>query len=216
MEQFCETIVFTQTNQDYARVINKNGTQYSVESGNGIFQVGRAVSCLVEPIPNDIVLIIKKECEPGYILAVLERQIPEKTTLQFQGDVEIKTDLGKIEILATDGLDLSCPKEINVTSKELNFAASIGTVTINSLVFWGSLLEAQIDKIKTIADSMESFVKHVFQKSVQSRKIIDQCDYVKSGQISYEAEKTLQLRGTFSQMTAKEDIHIDGERINIG
>jgi hypothetical protein len=216
MEPFCEIIDDTQTKQEYARVIDKSGILYEVETGSGIFQVNRAVSCLVEPQPNDTVLIVRREFEPGYILAVLERQNQDKTILQFSGDVEIKTENGRIEVLAKDGLDLSSSKEINVTSHEFNLAAAKGAVTINNLTFWGCFFETHVDKIKTITENIELFVKHFFQKSEQSRKIVDQLDYIKSNQISYEAESTLQLRGTFSQMTAKEDIHIDGERINIG
>lgn len=216
MEQFTGTIDTVETRQEYARVVDKTEGLFTVETNERVYQVKRAFSCLVEPQPEDIVLISVRDLEPGYILAVLEREIPDKTTIVFNGDVDLKTEQGRIGISAKHGLDLACAQEINLTSQELNCSAGKSSITIGSLSFWGTVIEAHLDRIKTIVDHVESFVKLFFQKSGQSYRFVDQIDQVKSNRISYEAEKTLQLRGTFAQMTAKEDIHIDGQRINIG
>jgi hypothetical protein len=216
MKQFIETIECIPTKQEYAKVITIAGHLYSVATDLGIYQVKRAVSCLVEPQIDDLVLVSTGPSETGYILAVLERELSDKATLLFNGDVDIKTEQGRIGIIAKDGLDLASEKGISLISHEFDLTAAESTVSIGKLSFWGTVIEAQLDRIKTIVDHVESFVKRFFQKSGQSYRFVDQVDHVKSGRITYEAEKTLQLRGTFAQMTAKEDIHIDGERINIG
>lgn len=216
MEQFIANAEKTETKQEYARVIQKNGHLFSVQSENGIFQLKRAVSCLVEPQIDDLVLASTDLSECGYILAVLERENHDKTTLLFNGDIDLKSNRGRISIVAKDGIDLMSSSDIALTSNELHLTAAEGMVSVGNLSFWGRVIEAQLNRIKTIVDHVESHVKRIFQKSEQSYRFVDQLDHVKSGRIFYEADKTLQLRGTFAQMTAKDDVHIDGERINIG
>jgi hypothetical protein len=216
MEPCTETVEITGVKQETARVVSKDGLLHIVSSPSGVFQVKRAVSCLVEPLPEDIVLISIGENSAGYILAILEREVTGVTTVLFNGDADIQCSQGRLGISSSESVDVSCSKTISLTSTELQCTAVISAVSIDQLSINGSVAEFCIDTIKTVASHIESFTKRLFSRSEQSYKIVSELDMVKSGSIDYNAEKTLQLRGTFTQMTAKDDVHIDGERINIG
>jgi len=67
--------------QAYAKVVSQADTFYSVETESGLYRVRRAVSCVVQPELNDLVLVSLSSLGGGYILAVLEREQGAKATL---------------------------------------------------------------------------------------------------------------------------------------
>ena len=58
--------------QAYAKVVSQADTFYSVETECGLYRVRRAVSCVVQPEVDDLVLVSLSSLGGGYILAVLE------------------------------------------------------------------------------------------------------------------------------------------------
>lgn len=215
MDPIIDLIETSRTRQDYAKVILVSGRLYSVETETGVYQLKRAASCLIEPRVDDLVLASIDSSEKGFVLAVLERGPGNGATLLFDGDVDIKSE-GRVGITSKKTLELASHESISITSVSITMAASESTMNIGRLSFWGNVIEAHLGRIRTVIDTIDSFVKRFFQKCGLSFRFIEEDDHVRSNHIDYQAEKTLRLRGTFAQMTAKEDIHIDGERINIG
>ena len=202
--------------QAYARVVSQADTFYSVETESGLYRVRRAVSCVVQPEVNDLVLVALSSLGGGYILAVLEREQGAKATLSFDADVDIKTDKGSLSIASKQGIDLASPEEINLVSSSLGISSSMGEINIGRLSFLGSFFEGSLETVKLLAKAFDSITDRFFRRTRRSYRFVEDTDQVKTGSLNYVADKSLMLRGTFSQMTAKEDVHIDGERINIG
>lgn len=202
--------------QAYAKVVSQADTFYSVETESGLYRVRRAVSCVVQPELNDLVLVSLSSLGGGYILAVLEREQGAKTTLSFDADVDIKTDEGSLSIASKQGIDLASPEEINLVSSSLGISSSKAEINIGRLTFLGSFFEGSLETVKLLARTFDSITDRFFRRTKRSYRFVEDTDQVKTGTLNYIADKSLMLRGTFSQMTAKEDVHIDGERINIG
>lgn len=202
--------------QAYAKVVSQVDTFYSVETESGLYRVRRALSCVVQPEVNDLVLVSLSSLGGGYILAVLEREQGAKTTLSFDADVDIKTDEGSLSIASKQGIDLASPEEINLVSSSLGISSSKAEINIGRLTFLGSFFEGSLETVKLLARTFDSITDRFFRRTKRSYRFVEDTDQVKTGSLNYIADKSLMLRGTFSQMTAKEDVHIDGERINIG
>jgi hypothetical protein len=202
--------------QEYGKIVGIENEFYRVETGSGPVSVKRAVSCLVKPEMDDMVLVYIGSLGDGYILAVLEREPEAKTTLSFDADVDITTLSGRMAITANEGVNFASGKDIDLISTEINVHASKGLINIGRLSLLGTLFEGQIDRIKVVADHVESFLKRFFQRSEQSFRKVERLDHVEAGRMNYKAKQSMQLRGEFAQMTASEDVHIDGKRINIG
>ena len=202
--------------QAYAKVVSQVDTFYSVETESGLYRVRRAVSCVVQPELNDLVLVSLSSLGGGYILAVLEREQGAKATLSFDADVDIKTDEGSLSIASKQGIDLASPEEINLVSSSLGISSSKGEINIGRLSFLGNFFEGSLETVKLLARTFDSITDRFFRRTKRSYRFVEDTDQVKTGSLNYIADKSLMLRGTFSQMTAKEDVHIDGERINIG
>ena len=202
--------------QAYAKVVSQVDTFYSVETESGLYRVRRALSCVVQPEVNDLVLVSLSSLGGGYILAVLEREQGAKATLSFDADVDIKTDEGSLSIASKQGIDLASPEEINLVSSSLGISSSKGEINIGRLSFLGNFFEGSLETVKLLARTFDSITDRFFRRTKRSYRFVEDTDQVKTGTLNYIADKSLMLRGTFSQMTAKEDVHIDGERINIG
>ena len=98
----------------------------------------------------------------------------------------------------------------------LGISSSKGEINIGNLTFLGSFFEGSLETVKLLSKAFESITERFFRRTKRSYRFIEDTDHVRTGSLNYMARKTLMLRGTFSQMTAKEDVHIDAERINIG
>jgi hypothetical protein len=216
MDNLARKQIYSEATQEYGTVVGQEGSVYSVETDSGLYRVMRAVSCVVQPEVNDLVLLSLSGLGKGYILAVLERAEGAKATLSFDSDVDIRTSEGSLSIASKHGIDLASAEDINLITSRLGIASSEGEINISRLTFLGSFFEGSLETVKLLARTFEAITERFFRKTKRSYRFIEDTDQVKAGSLNYIADKSLMLRGTFSQMTAKEDVHIDGERINIG
>jgi len=216
MDNLARKQVYSEATQEYGKVVGQEDSFYSVETDSGLYRVKRAVSCVVQPEVNDLVLVSLSSLGGGYILAVLERVEGAKATLSFDSDVDIKTSEGSLSIASKQGIDLASTEDINLIASRLGIASSEGEINISRLTFLGSFFEGSLETVKLLARTFDSITERFFRRTKRSYRFIEDTDQVKAGSLNYVADKSLMLRGTFSQMTAKEDVHIDGERINIG
>jgi hypothetical protein len=189
--------------QAYAKVVSQADTFYSVEIESGLYRVRRAVSCVVQPEVNDLVLVSLSSLGGGYILAVLEREQGAKATLSFDADVDIKTDEGSLSIASKQGIDLASPQEINLVSSSLGISSSKGEINIGRLSFLGNFFEGSLETVKLLARAFDSITDRFFRRTKRSYRFVEDTDQVKTGSINYIADKSLMLRGTFAQMTPK-------------
>jgi len=216
MDNLARKQVYSEATQEYGKVVGQEDSFYSVETASGLYRVLRAVSCVVQPEVTDLVLVSLSSLGGGYILAVLEREQGAKATLSFDSDVDIRTSEGSLSIASKRGIDLASPEDINLISSRLGIVSSEGEINISKLTFLGSFFEGSLETVKLLARTFDSITERFFRRTKRSYRFIEDTDQVKAGSLNYIADKSLMLRGTFSQMTAKEDVHIDAERINIG
>ena len=216
MDNLARKQVYSEATQEYGTVVGQEDSVYSVETDSGLYRVKRAVSCVVQPEVDDLVLVSLSSLGGGYILAVLERAQGAKATLSFDSDVDIRTSEGSLSIASKQGIDLASTESINLIASRLGIASSEGDINISRLTFLGGFFEGSLETVKLLARTFDSITERFFRRTKRSYRFIEDTDQVKAGSLNYVADKSLMLRGTFSQMTAKEDVHIDGERINIG
>jgi len=216
MDNLARKHLYSKATQEYGKVVGQEDSFYSVETDSGLYRVLRAISCVVQPEVNDLVLVSLSSLSGSYILAVLEREQGAKATLSFDSDVDIRTSEGSLSIASKQGIDLVSAKDINLVSSRLGISSSQGEINISRLTFLGSFFEGSLETVKLLARTFDSITERFFRRTKRSYRFIEDTDQVKAGSLNYIADKSLILRGTFSQMTAKEDVHIDAERINIG
>jgi hypothetical protein len=182
----------------------------------GIYRVRRAVSCLIEPVVDDRVLIAGDTSEGLFVIAVLERF--DNTPLQIVADRDLSIGIneGQFSIAAGKGVHLVSSAEISLTSAELSINAVKGNVFLDRMSYLGRQLFAEIDGIRLLGRLFDSVFERLAHKSKWSFREVEEIDQVRSGQIDYRAVKNMNLRGKNALITAEELVKVDGDQIHLG
>jgi len=200
---------------EYGTVKLAEGGAFSVAAESGIVAAKRSFSCLVEPLPRDMVLV-SRAASGCYILAILERHGDQHACLSFEGDADLRVKQGRLRVAAQEGIDLVSAKDTVLVSPELSINSVQAEVSIQHISFFGTFLQGQIERIKLIGQACDSIFERVSQRVKRCYRWVDELDQLKAGQLNYLVKKLMSLRGKYSVLTAEEDVRIDGDKILMG
>jgi len=200
---------------EYGTVKLAQGSAFTVAAESGVVATKRSFSCLVEPLPGDMVLV-SRAASGCYILAILERHGDQHACLSFEGDADLRVKQGRLRVAAQEGIDLVTAKDTSMVSAELSVNSMQAEVSIQHLSFFGTFLQGQIERIKLIGQACDSIFDRVSQRVKRSYRWIEELDQLRAGQLNYLVKKLMSLRGKYSVLTAEEDVRIDGDKILMG
>ncbi|NUP06705.1 MAG: DUF3540 domain-containing protein [Polyangiaceae bacterium] len=210
-----EDIVF----QAVGTVVRVEGTTFIVRSDRGDLRCRRAVSCLVEPMLHDFVMAggqLSGASGAGatYVLAVLERESPN-AQLSCEGDLSLKVG-AKLQVVASEGLDLVTPRHMNMTAAEVGIHTSRAKVFASEILAIGSEIVGELANVKLKGTFFDKVFERVTERVQRSFRRVDEIDQLKAKQMDYLAEETLCLRSENMVAVAKELVKVDGEQIHFG
>src|SRR5262249_51795939 len=157
--------------------------------------------CLVEPAQGDLVLCAVTPAGAVYVLAVLERPEGAPAILSTDGDMSIRLRDGRFAVAAQEGIDLVSGKDTQIVAGELKVTAASGSVAVSSLSFVSSLVRGEVDRIKVLAESVDSTLTRLYQRVKRSYRVVEELDQVKAERIDYEAKEHIQLHGKNALIT---------------
>jgi hypothetical protein len=201
---------------EYGRVIWCEEGEFTVETDSGTVEARKSINCLVEPLAGDAVLVSQAGWRGNYVLAILEREVMAPTTLVFDGDVELKSEIGRVRVAAQEGIDLVSAGRTNIVSRRLAIHSGEADINVPRLSFFGSLLQAQVATIKLLGQTCDSVFERTSQRVRWSYRWVEELEHLTAGQFRCLAKKLLSLRGKYSVITAEEDVRIDGDKILMG
>jgi hypothetical protein len=197
-------------------VVECSADGIKVDTPHGGFSARRAVSCLVEPVAGDRVLVAGDPHEDLFIIAVLERREPSTIRVVVEGDLSLGLPSGRFSIAAANGIDLVSARDMSMTSSELTVRSPKGSIFFENLTYMGMRFLAEIEGIKLLGSFFDTVMERINQKVKRSYRTVEELDTVRSGQIDYRAEKNMSLRGRNALVTARELVKIDGDQIHLG
>lgn len=201
--------------QQYGTV-TEVGDHLVVHTDSAVYQARRSVSCLLEPLVGDKVLLVTDTEGGDYVLAVLERSADQLATLNLPGDTQINAQTGRLSLSARDGIAMASAREIAMQSGSLKVEALKGEVTVHELSLVGEAWRSCVDRVKSVGKTFDSILERCHQRVSRSYRVVDEMDQVKAGQIDYQADSSLQLHAKYTLMTADELVKVDGEQIHLG
>ncbi|MCA9621990.1 MAG: DUF3540 domain-containing protein [Myxococcales bacterium] len=187
-----------------------------VRTESGSYAARRAVSCLVAPLPGDLVLVARPEAEHCYILAVLER--PEEgaaVVLESDGDLTIRPR-GRMAVAAQEGVTIASGKDLSVASASVDVKTVDASVSAQRLGVVGRFLHSEIDRVKTVAGVIDEVAERISQRVKRLYRHVEDFEQLRADKVDYVANKTMSLRGQNTLMTAEELVKVDGEQIHLG
>jgi hypothetical protein len=216
MDNLARVLDSEQAFLEYGKVIGSEDRYFTVETDRAEMQATKSVSCLVEPLPGDTVLVSQTASGKCYVLSILEREDQGPTSLAFDGDVDLRAREGRLRLAAQEGIDLVSAKDTALISAQLSVNSVQGEVSIQHLSFFGNFLQGQIQKIKLIGQACDSVLERVSQKVKRCYRRVEELEQLTAGQLNYRVNKLMSLRGKYSVLTAEEDVRIDGDKILMG
>ena len=195
-------------------VIGVSGGVFVVRAGDVELEAKRARSCLVAPRVGDEVLVATSGDGRAYVLAVLEGDESAPTTLEVDGDLELRA--ARLGVRAPGGVDIASGKQVAIAGAEFALRALEGSVVVQKLSFVGGMLRSEVGAIKTVASTCDSLFDRVSQRVKRSFRFVEDVDQVKAHSLHYAAETTMSLRAENAMVTAEELVKIDGGQIQLG
>jgi len=201
--------------QEIGRVVGVMGKTVRVRSALGEVEARRAASCLLEPELGDEVLVVHHE-RGTHVLSVLERDEEAPAKLTTEGDLHISAASGRISVNARDGVDVVTPGETVIASGTARVSAAKADVVLGALAFVGDHLTAHVDRIKTVAQSVETVSDRLVQRLQRAYRFIARSETVRTEYMDIEARAAFHVKSEATVVHSAGLTKLDGSQIHLG
>jgi hypothetical protein len=192
----------------------KGAIEISLDGGT--VEAKRAMSCLLDPVAGDRVLVALIGDGSAYVLAVLEREGEAPGTVSLDRDLTVELPEGRLSVVTAEGVAMASGGDVSVVAPSVSVKAVDGQLGVDRLAVVGRHLLAEFANVKVAAQVIDSVADRVRQSVKRAYKIVSELDQLKAERVDWKAEKTMHLHGQNTVMTADELVKVDGEHIHMG
>lgn len=189
-----------------------------VDDGGQSRLVRVAASCLLEPLVDDLVLIVAPADDPGgYILAVLERRADAPATLAAPGtDLTIRADEGRVRVAGQAGVELATPGTLELRADETRMQSRSVKLFIDECAAIVRSAFASLTKLTHVGEAVELLVSRFVQRSEHSTRVVAGVDYTEAQEVDLRAENNVHVRSERTVVNGREVVKLDGGQIHLG
>lgn len=205
-----------QSFQDSGRVLRVEGDLVVVQGAAAEFHCRRAVSCVVDPRADDLVLFAGIASGERYVLAVLERVGDQAAVWSSPGSVTLAAPDGQVTVAARDGVSVVSPAAVRVTTDSVSVTAREGELAVQALTYVGAAVVAGLDDLKLTAQRIDTVAERLSQKLKRAYRSVSEIDQLRAEQGDWSFRKTLGLHAANVVATAKDLVKVDGDQIHLG
>jgi hypothetical protein len=210
MESVARKIEVKAVFQQFGEVLDVDGSAVTVRTALADVAARRAASCLLDPAPGDRVLLATEDGGDAFVLAVLEQESPDASTISVEGDLTLRSIRGRVTVAAQESVDIVSAAAARIVAKAVEVDA------IESLSLLGGAVKAELGKVKLYAATVDSFFERVRQHMKHSQRTVEELDQVSARHIDYAAQETAHLRGENALVTAHHLVKVNGEQVHVG
>lgn len=174
----------------------------------------RAASCLLQPGPGDTVLAADVGGST-WILAVLTRG-DSPAVVPLPADSTLKVAQGSLKLAVQDELTLAAGRQLSALAPVVSVQAARATIGLGALQLAAGLVEATVDRVKTVVDLLDTVAQRVRVKAGSMHRQVEDLDHLQAGQLFYSIKNVLNMRGKHTVLSAESEVRVDGERIHLG
>ncbi|MDK2954530.1 MAG: hypothetical protein PWQ57_26 [Desulfovibrionales bacterium] len=201
--------------QEHAVLVGREGAIHHLQTASGLIQAKRAAGCLLTPSLGDTVQVAIPEQGWAYILCVLERDDNASADLYFPTGATLRSGAG-LHIQAKDAVRMGSAVAVEMAAPRIQAGAAEVEINGDKITLAGRLLSANASAIRFMAEKLDQLADRLFLRAKTSHRRIEGHEHANVGAMTVNAKKTLSLHAEFSQVTAKEDVRVNAERVHIG
>lgn len=214
---------------EIGRVTAVEGADCLIATENGVVRAEQAVACLVAPEPGDLVLLCREkgpeserdetqDAGAAWVLSILSRPDGANAprSIVFPGPAHIHAASGALKLTAEHALQLASGDQLGLATDHLEIHARAGAAHIEEMSFVGRLCRAQIERIKCIAQSVDTIAKRLVQRLTTSYRYVAEHEEVQSASTRLIVDGTLTLKTQQTMHTAEGHIKMDAKQIHLG
>lgn len=191
-----------------ARAVTVDGETVGLLTDAGVRATAtRAASCLLHAAPGDRLLVTDPGDGAWRILAVLDRAAAP-ATLSVAGAPETRLDAARLRLEGGESVTVATP--------DLAVDARRATLRAHAARAIGELLGAAAGTLEIAAERLHSVAQSVLVRAGSHTRSTEGVDTVVAGHLLRRAEGAATLTAEQAIVTARGDVRIDGERINLG
>lgn len=195
------------------RIGGRAGKDWIVSIDAGPARARRAVSCLVEPRIDDLVVVERLVDGRAYIAAVLERA-EDDVLLAVDGDIALRAG-GRLALASRQGVDV-VSSEVSIDTGSVSVRAHRGHAAFSHLRIVSACLDSSVERLKSFAQTADHVVGRFSMKAKRAIRRVEELDELRAGRIEHQARTTLSLRGRDTLMASERLTKVDGEQVHLG
>lgn len=204
-------------------VVEETGVVVRVDEGGVMvrgsgpeYRARRAVSCLLAPEPGDRALIAIDASGEAYVLGVLERDSGAAATIAVEGDLDLRSERGEVRVTGAAGVSVVSPRTVSIVSEDLLVRSMAARVVVDGLTVLGKTVEAQIERAKVAAVSIDSVVDRWYQRAKRAYRVVEESDHLRAESVDIVGKKAVSVRSENASIVAEELVKVDGGQIQLG
>ncbi|MEY4575930.1 MAG: hypothetical protein RL701_633 [Pseudomonadota bacterium] len=202
--------VMTETHCWPATVLRANPDALCVEiTGGRTVEATKAVSCWVEPLVGDEVLLCCIEpARRYYVLAVLQRK-----------DAALP-----LEVVAPAGLRITTDKQFAIDAQSIDITASRTALLkaddmqliFRELSAIGQKIVARSESLRAVARNASSLFDRIHSRFGRSYKVVSELEHTSAKQLNYQVAGTFSLHSKNGIVTTEDLLKFDGKLMQLG
>lgn len=196
-------------------VISVGFDEIRVDMAGEIKKAKKAFSCFIDLMPEDIIICSEDSDGRVYILGIIERPGPQKTTLSFPFDTQVRVDEGTLNINSPEGITLAS-KNLNCFSARVIHKSREAIVSYETVTAVGNEFQANFKTVRLISNLIHTMANQVIDKFKGYIRHTQDNDMVKAGQISRTTGGLYSMESKHTLLKSKKTTLIDGEKILMG
>ncbi|MCP3926251.1 MAG: DUF3540 domain-containing protein [Desulfobacterales bacterium] len=196
-------------------ILSSVNDYFEIDISNKLVKAKKAFSCIIEPLPEDIVMCCKNENGLFYILGIIERKKPERMNISLPEHTNIESRKGSMNIFTKESITMAS-ESLNCFSKRTVHKSKNAVVAIDNITATGDDIQASFKSIRVISKLINTIAKSVIEKFRSYIRDTEGFDKVKAGQLTRQTEGLYSVDSKHTIMNSKEYTKIDGEKILMG
>lgn len=206
----------TQVAVQNASIVSISGKDAVIRISGITYKARVAFSCIIQPIPDDLVMCTKNETGEYYILGIIERPGAQNMTLSFPADATMISEDGALSMFSGKSITLASAGGLNCISEKVVHKSREAVVDYDELIARGTNLQASFKSVLLVSRVINTIARQIVERAKNYIRRTEDFDQVNAGQMTRKADGLYSMNSKHTVMISKKDTKIDGERIHMG